>query len=477
MHYSWHKIETNYTDILSEFTEKTRFEDIPPEVVERAKMIMLQTIGVSLAAKDVPGTKKAAEMALAANGGAGGTATGWVSGDRLAPANAAFLAGALSDMLDWEDTSWTGHPACGIVPCAWVEAEHLKKSGKDLLTAIVLGYEVYQRIACAVQPTLDFQQEHGWGLTSWQIFGCIIPAVKLMGLDANAINKAIGLGTACSTLPTCLHEFTMSDFYHYEHGLRARDGIVIADLVQKGVHNFMDGLDDPAAYANLMTDHYDPSWYTRELGETWLTMTTLLKHWPANMWVQTPAELASEIIFGNGLRKEDIREIIVDPPRMSRMDLPPEGGFKSLTHAQFSIPYVISAMLHDPTPGANWYSREMLSNPDVIAFAKRVVPGNSPPDPRGLGFKLFREGSFLMKTMTVNTFDGRSFTKSMDCHPGHPANMMTREQFVDRFRIQAAPVLGGEKLERAIDALCSIETCEDISTLSGFLHGDGGRTI
>lgn len=159
------------------------------------------------------------------------------------------------------------------------------------------------------------------------------------------------------------------------------------------------------------------------------------------------------------------------------MDLPPEGGFKSLTHAQFSIPYVISAMLHDPTPGANWYSREMLSNPDVIAFAKRVVPGNSPPDPRGLGFKLFREGSFLMKTMTVNTFDGRSFTKSMDCHPGHPANMMTREQFVDRFRIQAAPVLGGEKLERAIDALCSIETCEDISTLSGFLHGDGGRTI
>ena len=351
MHYSWHKIETNYTDILSEFTEKTRFEDIPPEVVERAKMIMLQTIGVSLAAKDVPGTKKAAEMALAANGGAGGTATGWVSGDRLAPANAAFLAGALSDMLDWEDTSWTGHPACGIVPCAWVEAEHLKKSGKDLLTAIVLGYEVYQRIACAVQPTLDFQQEHGWGLTSWQIFGCIIPAVKLMGLDANAINKAIGLGTACSTLPTCLHEFTMSDFYHYEHGLRARDGIVIADLVQKGVHNFMDGLDDPAAYANLMTDHYDPSWYTRELGETWLTMTTLLKHWPANMWVQTPAELASEIIFGNGLRKEDIREIIVDPPRMSRMDLPPEGGFKSLTHAQFSIPYVISAMLHDPTPG------------------------------------------------------------------------------------------------------------------------------
>ena len=48
--------------------------------------------------------------------------------------------------------------------------------------------------------------------------------------------------------------------------------------------------------------------------------------------------------------------------------------------------------------------------------------------------------------------------------------MMTREQFVDRFRIQASPVLSGEKLERAIDALCNIENCEDISTLSEFLH-------
>ena len=58
----------------------------------------------------------------------------------------------------------------------------------------------------------------------------------------------------------------------------------------------------------------------------------------------------------------------------------------------------------------------------------------------------------------------------MDCHPGHPANMMTREQFKDRFRIQASPVLSGERLERALDLLCNIENCQDISTLSEYLH-------
>ena len=139
-------------------------------------------------------------------------------------------------------------------------------------------------------------------------------------------------------------------------------------------------------------------------------------------------------------------------------------------HAQFSIPYVISAMLHDPVPGAQWYSEERLRDPVLIDFAKRVVPGSSPPDPRGLGFKLFREGSFLMKTMTVNTFDGRSYVKSMDCQPGHPANMMTRAQFQDRFRVQSAPVLDSERQEEAIRLLCDVENCPDLSQLSGFLY-------
>lgn len=58
----------------------------------------------------------------------------------------------------------------------------------------------------------------------------------------------------------------------------------------------------------------------------------------------------------------------------------------------------------------------------------------------------------------------------MDCHPGHPANMMTREEFVERFRVQAAPVLQGDRLEKAIEALCGIEDVEDIATVCGLLY-------
>lgn len=474
---------TTYTQQLSEYTEKLRFEDIPPEVVEQAKMIMLQTIGASLAAKGTPIAAKAEKMAEEANGGQGGTTTVWGSGKKLSAVNAALALGTISDALDWEDCSWTGHPSAGIIPCAWLAAEERHRSGKDLLAAIVAGYEVYQRIAMAVQPSNERWINKGWGLTSWQIFGCIIPVAKLYGLDARKIDQAIGVGCESSPIPACYHGWTMSDFYHYEHGYRARDGFLITKAVERGIHNQRDTLDDPRCYTGIIcgedgrngsnetttrSGEADVSWLTRDLGTRYLIMDTLLKHWPANMWVQTPVELASEMMRVHGFGPDDVEEILIDPPIKERM-WAPDGGFTSVTHAQFSAPYVIATMLYHPVPGAYWYTTEMMKDPKVTALAKRIKAGPSPEDSPMKGFDMFREGAYPMKTMTVTLKSGARYTASMDCHPGHPANMMNREEFVSRFRIQASPVLDGERLEKAADILCGIENVEDIASLSGLL--------
>lgn len=476
---------TTYTQQLSEYTEALKFEDIPPQVIERAKMILLQTVGAALAAKSTPTARKICEMAEQANGGVGGPNSIWGTDKKLAAVNAALALGTLADALDWEDCSWTGHPSAGVIPCAWLAAEEKHKSGKDLLTAIVAGYEVYQRIAMAVQPSNERWITKGWGLTSWQIFACIIPIVKLYDMDARKINQAIGMGVECSVIPTCYHAWTMSDFYHYEHGYRARDGFLIAKSVEKGIHNQRDTLDSPDCYTAVIcgdempTDFFgqnreqtggaDVSWFTKDLGSRYLIMETLLKHWPANMWVQTSVELANLMIKKYSFRPDDIEEILLDPPIRERM-WAPEEGFTSVTHAQFSAPYVIAAMLLDPTPGAQWYTPERMKDPKVIALARRVKPGPSPEDSPMTGFDLFRQGRYPMKTMTITLKDGRQYTEKMDCHPGHPANMMSREEFINRFRIQASPVLQGEKLEQAIQTLCSIEEIDDIASLGDLLH-------
>ena len=466
---------TTDTQTLSEYAVGLKYEDIPPEVVERAKMILLQTVGVSLAARNTDTAEKVLKMSREANGGEGGPTTVWGTGGKMAAVNAALALGTLSDALDWEDCSWTGHPAAGVIPCAWLAAEEKHRSGKDLIAAIVAGYEVYQRIAMAVQPSEERRKNKGWGLTSWQIFGCILPVAKLYGFDARKINQAIGVGCECSTLPTAYHATTMSDFYHYEHGYRARDGFLISKSVEKGIHNQRDLLDFGPCYSGAICcdlegkDMSDSSWYTRELGSRYLIMDTLMKHWPANMWVQTTAEIVSNLSKEHGFGAEDVKEIIVDPPVAQRMWAPDE-GFTSVTHAQFSIPFVVASMLYDPNPGAHWYTAEKMKDPKIIALAKRVKSGPSAQDSPLTGFKQFREGTYPMKTVTVTLKSGETYKASMDCHPGHPANMMTREEFVERFRVQAAPVLQGDRLEKAIEALCGIEDVEDIATVCGLLY-------
>ena len=470
MGFSQHKLTTNYTQILSEYIKNIKYEDLPAEVVERTKIITAQVIGVSLAAENMAETQKAIALAKACNTGAQGEATAWVDGGKLSLENACMLNGALADMLDWEDCSCTGHPSCGVVPVAWGVAESLKCSGKDLITAIVAGYEVYQRIAMAVQPSLDERTRRGWGLTSWQLFGSLVPAVKLMGHDALQINKALSMCTTCVPIPTNLHEYTKSDVYHFEHGFRNKTAITLARCAQLGVENLEDGLDDFDAFGNLMTaDRHDPSWYTRQLGERYMIMETLLKHWPANMWVQTPVEIVYNIVTANHLSADDIEEIIVKPGTHRRMDDVGE-GFTSITHAQFNIPFVVAAMICNRTPGSDWYTPENMKDPRVIALAKRVKASDDPIDSPINGFELFQKGDYPWKTMIVRTKDGREFSESMKYHPGHPANMMDRAEIASRFRIQSAPTLSPETAEKAIAALMDLENCPDISTLSWMLH-------
>ena len=355
---------TTYTQTLAEFVENLKYEDIPAEVIERAKMIMLQTIGVSLAAKGPPIAEKVTRMAKQANRGNGGPTNVWGTGLQMATINSSLVLGTLADALDWEDCSWTGHPSAGVIPCAWLAGEEKGKTGKDLLVGIVAAYEVYHRIAMCVQPSDERWKKMGWGLTSWQVFATTIAVCKLYGLDARKINQAIGLACEHSVIPTAYHATTMSDFYHYEHGYRARDGFLIAKSVEKGINNNLDGLDAPKCYTGVMcgtpgiltssiskteADEADMTWLTRELGEHWYIMDTLMKHWPANMWVQTPAEIMADLVKEHGFGPEDVAEITLDPPIVNRMWAPDE-GFTSVTHAQFSAPYVMACMLYNPSP-------------------------------------------------------------------------------------------------------------------------------
>ena len=464
---------TDRTIQISNYLENLKYEDIPADVVERAKIILMHTVGAALSAKGSDVADKADAMALAINNGLGGTVSRWAGEGKLSAVSAAFLAGTLADALDWEDCSFTGHPSAAAVPVAVITAEECHKSGKDLITAIVGAYELYQRIADSVEPDAE-KRKYGWGLTSWQIFASTLAAAKIYGFDARKIDQAIGMAIEHSTIPASYHGTTMSDFYHFEYGYRAKDGMIIAKAVEKGIHNQRDMLDVDGAqgYFAAMTAEPKPERLTEDLGKTFKIMDTLLKPWPANMWVQSALQALTEVVTANGIKAEDIAEIIVDPAVKGRMDCPEE-GWTSSTHAQFSIPFVLASWLLDPVPGAKWYAPEKYTDPAVLALAKKVKAGASEPEcPRG-SFDVFRAGDYPVRTVTVCTNCGKEYKAVCGKHPGHPHNMFTAEAAAARFRVQAAPILQGEKLEQAINALLNVEAIEDVAQLGCFLRTEG----
>lgn len=459
---------TNYTKTLSEYFVNLKYEDIPAEVLERAKLLTLHALGVSLAASKIKMAEDAALVAEAMNGGQGGEATIWYNGRKVTPALATFANSVACDILDWEDCAWTGHPLCGAVPAGIAFAEAGKKSGKDYLTALIAGLEGYNRIAMAVQPPAGFDHMKGWALTSWQIFASSITTGKLIGLNEKQTNQSLGLAGSFAKNGSNITQATMSDAYKYEQGSSAISGCLASLCAQAGIHNLEDGLDIPYAFCEQFTPEVHREWLDRNLGKDYYTMDILVKHWPANMWVQTPVELTRNMVQEHNIAIDDIEEIIIDPPTQYRMRFK-EDGYTSLTEAQFSMPYVVAVSLLDPIPGANWYTDEMMKNPKLIELAGRIKGGPGEEHTLIESFNLYQGGSHPTKTATIRTKDGNVYVDSMSAHKGHPSNMLTKEEFCELFRWETQGILSDEKAEMVVDFILNIENVEDMSVFSEVL--------
>lgn len=462
----------SYTRTLASYIVKLKYEDLPQEVIEQVKQLTLHVLGVSLAACETKQGKDA--VALAKDmGGEKTEATIVGDGSKVPCAAAAFANGTLADVLDWEDCSWTGHPSAGAIPAALAMGERIKASGKDYITSVVAGYEVYQRIAMAVQPSIEFRLKAGWGLTSWQIFAAAIPAAKLLKLDEDKMAQAIGIAGALAPIVNGKVNISRSDMYHYEHGLRARDGITSALIAHSGINSLYDMLDGENGFWVTVTDKCDWEWMTKGLGKDYLIMKTLFKHWPVNMWIQQYMDILDSMIREDNVMADDVAEIIVSPSmygdeRTTRMTYRPE-GYRGMTDAEFSIPYCMAVMLLYHEPGPHWFSDDKLKDPRILELAGKVR-GVGPEIITSKRFKTFQQGDYIAAKVEIKTKGGRHLSKSLHFPKGHPKNHFTPEEYIGLFRNSASFTLQPVKIEKALEKVLNLEELADVSEVMDLVH-------
>lgn len=460
MGFTTHEIKTDMTKQLCHFIKELKYEDIPPAVIERAKMNIMQTVGVSLCSADLQQIKDVIAISKELSGGGQpGEATLWADGKKVSWEAAALTAGAMGDALDWEDCSVTGHPSAGVITTAVIAGEVLHKTGKEVLTAIVAGYEVYQRIALAGRSNI----------ISYNLFGNLTVLMKLLDLSEEKMNQAFGAGTACAIIPVNVHEATMSDSLNYLYGYRNETAVTLIKTIVAGIENMEDAFDDPTAYFRH-TGYAETEWLTKELGETWfMTNMVLIKHWPANVFVQTYAELAHRLVTKYQFNPDDIEEIIIRPSVKFRHWYS-DTGYESITQAQFSIPYCVACCMYHPEPGCVWYQPETMKDKKVVALMNKVKADGFVKMGGNKFIKDLIDGKHPEKHMIVRMKDGTEYRDAIFTHPGHPNYMLTREEFEDRFRLETQYVLKPERTEEIISCIEHLEEIDDAAKLPQYFY-------
>ena len=269
------------------FVAKLSYEDLPPEVVDRAKGVTLEGLSSALVGRDMPASRQALALMQEEEAGGGGAATVLCDGSKLTKAGAAFVN---AEMIfaggKWDTFRMLTHPGIAILPAALVAAEITGASGKEFLTAVAAGYEVMERMAAEFIPTVMSRGFHAGPV--FGIFGAAVAAAKLQHLDENQIHSAIA---QCVNLAAGNLEGARSGGRSLREGGAVRNALLAVALARHGTPGGETTLEGEAGFYHAYAgnnlgelrfsftgdNRADPLQITRGLGRDWVFLETLYR--------------------------------------------------------------------------------------------------------------------------------------------------------------------------------------------------------
>src|SRR4029453_16043788 len=257
---------------LAHYAASCRYEDIPPDVRERAKQCIADTIATIIFGYELPWSRIV--VAFAEKNGTGGKSRILGPGGGRVHAPAAALAnGALAHAFEMDNLTWpsTGvHPGATLLASGLAVAQERGMGGRELLTAVVAGAEVMIRIGRATKHSNESRGFHAPGTTG--PFGAAIACGRLMGFDEERMQNALGIA---GSLACGLLEFARSGtgplVKRLHFGRAAEGGLLAASLAADGFTGPSTVLEGDCGFLKVYCDDRDISELTRGLGETWLT--------------------------------------------------------------------------------------------------------------------------------------------------------------------------------------------------------------
>ncbi|MGD9145872.1 MAG: MmgE/PrpD family protein, partial [Anaerolineae bacterium] len=300
------------TGRLARHVAQTRYGDLPPEVVRQAKDAIRDSLGCLLGGSTLEAGQRLCNLLLpmAAQGRA--TVTGMAG--RVPPPLAGYLNAQLANMLDFDDTfseGFLGHPGATIVPAALAMAEEIGASGKDLLSAVVVGYDVCSRVGVAGRPTFE-RSKQVRGMATWQVFGAAAAAAHVMDLDAETVARAFGLAALHAPVPSVGKIYEERPMWALKNNFGwatqgAILGVMFAAEGFDGNHRILEGA--TGFWSMAGSDQVDPSALTAGLGSHYSLLDTSFKPYPCCRFTHSALDALGQIVRSAQLSVSQVREV------------------------------------------------------------------------------------------------------------------------------------------------------------------------
>ncbi|WP_214110825.1 MmgE/PrpD family protein [Acrocarpospora catenulata] len=442
---------------LAEYVANIKYDDLPADVVEAAKTAIRDALGVALFSVHLPWTETVTEFARETSGLGG--ATLWGRAQQLAPPGAALVNGTAAHGIEMDDRSAALdlHNGAPTIPAALACAEHSGASGRDLIVAVVGGYEVAYRVARATQGGIT----RFYWVSIRSLFGATTAAALALGLDAPGLVNALGIA---GSMASGLLEHTQDPKGTMVKRLQgggwpSQAGVTAAMLAARGFTGPSSVLEGRHGVCRAFCTEKEPNIpaLTAALGEDYEIRGWETKPYAAVGHLHSTIDALAELRAREGFDPAEVRRIEIRTSTKVLPNFDPQAP-RSIMAAQRGLAFVAAAALFYDLRDAGVWTEEIVSDPRITALLPDIE-ASMDPEIEEIYQATNDHGGVRL---TATTADGTRWDAHVRHAIGTLANPMSRDQLIGKFELLAQRNL----------------PLDQVRGLSGYLDGlDGEKDL
>lgn len=438
-----HRNEKKIIDFLDGFS----FSRLPPAVLNEARRAVLDTLGCMIAGIDTPLGENLRKLAGRFTDKHGVKVLGLEP--PIAPFMAVMCNSYMANAHDADDGHRRSRLHAGgiIIPTALAAGEENSSTGRAFFESVIAGYELGHRAGMAT-TALDTYYGSAMGST----FGAAAAAGRLMGLSPEQIINAMGI--AEMQAPNCMLmrwiEARKAPMVKEGMGWSATSGLMSAYMAQTGITGTLTIFNGREEISEI-----------EKLGQAYEIQRRYYKPHPGCRWTHVPLQILQALMAEHGIGAQDVREISVRTlSNASNLDNPTP---RTMEDAQYSIPFVLAATLVDGEFGPDQMRMEKLTDPAILAVAKRVKLSPEPEFDKAFP-------KLIQCEVRVTTQHGSTFLARNQKVKGDEDFPLSDEEIKDKFVWLSRNRLNQEQAQTVIDDVWSLESHTDVSDFMAALH-------